>query len=497
MAVGVSDADASFVKGFIETTFKPSVCNSIGCRTSICDRYSDALKVSNEALLGTVVDGAIAKLTAVGAPTKKYFDGTKPSGSVDFTSPSNSALLTALRGKLIDFFWAPLGCTDDPAHVYTGRMLSDVHQPMMISQSEQDFFIGAVYDTLTGAGVTATDANVVRAVLQSLNPMIVNDASANQGPAIAETFIFSTVTKTAAHPQFMKGFPLGFAVNGTENPTIRLEVGKTYLFKSTAPCIHPVYFVEGSTGASVEPEVNSGISSSDYSQVCNSQHSITWTITKDLLGKTIYYNCRVHGSMGGPINICDTGACTGPIPPPPAATSICDKYSGTGTNQALLETVVDKVVTELVATDAPTRRYFDGTTPPGSTNFLTNTQRLTDLKMHLVQFFFGGLGCTKDKPALVYGGADMKTVHQAMGIAPGDQNYFVMSVHKVLVSLGVSEADAIAVDSVLHSFDKDIVTASQPPAPPGTTPPNPNTIDASAVGFAVAAVVGAIFAAIY
>jgi len=466
---GVSATDAAGVAAFIDTTFKPSVCNSVGCRTSICDRYSDLLHVKNSDLLGVVVDGTINKLVAADAPTKKYFDGSK--GGTNFLT--NSAALTTLRGKLIDFFWGPLGCTDDETHTYSGD-LKAVHAPLGINQADQDFFIAAVGAVMADAGVAPTDVNAVKSVLASLNPQIVTGST---GPAIAATYNVVTVTKTAAHPQFGMGFVLGFTINGMEDPKLTLEVGKSYVFKSTAACIHPFYFADGAVGASVDGEITSGISSKDYTQVCGGTNDITWTINSDLVGKTIYYNCRVHGNMGTKVTICPAGGCT--------TNTICDKYSGAGTNAALLQTVVDGVVGKLVADGAPTKKYFDGTTPAGSTNYLapSSAAALTALKSSIVDFFYGPLGCSKDTPGRQYQGRDLDLVHQPLGISQAEEDFFVQSVHNVLTGAGVSMADADAVSGVVHSLDPKIVKSTSSTTGPTTPPtnPGPNSNTAAAV----------------
>jgi len=324
--------------------------------------------------------------------------------------------------------------------------------------------------------------------------IVTNSAPA---PTIAATYHITTVTKTAAHPQFGMGFPLGFAIDGKENPTIQLEVGKVYKFTSAAPCIHPFYFVDGKTGASIDTELSTGISSTDYTQVCNNLNDITFTVTQAVYdstktgGKQYYYNCRVHGNMGGPITFCPMGGCTGPAP----GASICDKYSGTGSNAALLATVVDGVVGKLVATGAITKPYFDGTKPAGSTNFLdpNNSAKLAALKQSIVNFLYAPLGCSKDSPALVYSGAPLDSVHHPRGISQAEEDFFVQSVHDVLTGAGVTTADADAVSAVVHTLDSQIVSG---PTTGVTTSGNPVGSGAT-VALSLAALVVAVFAAVF
>jgi len=72
--------------------------------------------------------------------------------------------------------------------------------------------------------------------------------------------------------------------------------------------------------------------------------------------------------------------------------SLCTKYSQilNLTNKQLVTAVVNGVVPKLVAANTPTKKFFDGTFPAGSTNFLapSNAPALTALVDSLVQFFW-------------------------------------------------------------------------------------------------------------
>jgi len=165
---GVTAADVATVKNVLESTR-----GSIVASPSICDKYSNALKISNTALVTTVVKGAIARLVAADAPTKKYFDGTKPSGSINFLDAANAQLLQSLTDSLINFFWGPLGCTMDPVRRYTGGAMNAVHAAMGINDAEFTFFRDAIAGVLTGAGVTDADVKTVNGVVESLRSQIV------------------------------------------------------------------------------------------------------------------------------------------------------------------------------------------------------------------------------------------------------------------------------------------------------------------------------------
>jgi hypothetical protein len=143
----------------------------LGGSNSICDRYSRALKVSNTVLLFKVVNGTVAGLVAANAPTKKYFDGTKPAGSTNFLT--NGVALAALKNSLVNFFWSPLGCTDRPGRTYSGGSMSAVHKSMGINEDEFTFFVTTLLGVLTKAGVTANDVATVKNVLESTRGAIV------------------------------------------------------------------------------------------------------------------------------------------------------------------------------------------------------------------------------------------------------------------------------------------------------------------------------------
>jgi len=140
---------------------------------SICDKYSAALKLNNSALVGTVVTGAFAKLVDAKSITKKYFDGTKPSGSTDYTNPANSKQLGELAASLISFFGGALGCSDGTIPAYKGPAMDKIHQPLGINVFESIAFNDAVIGVLAAAGVDELDQVAVRIALNGLKDQIV------------------------------------------------------------------------------------------------------------------------------------------------------------------------------------------------------------------------------------------------------------------------------------------------------------------------------------
>jgi truncated hemoglobin YjbI len=144
---------------------------------SICDKYSQALNLTNAQLVKTVVDGVVKKITSVGTVTKKYFDGTKPKGSTNFLDAKNAGALSDLVASLVQFFGAGLGCSDGTITPYTGPSMSKVHQPMGINSAEFGSFNEAVISVLANAGVSDIDQVAVRIVLESFKKDVVVQGS--------------------------------------------------------------------------------------------------------------------------------------------------------------------------------------------------------------------------------------------------------------------------------------------------------------------------------
>jgi truncated hemoglobin YjbI len=146
------------------------------CATSFCDKYSQALGLSNNKLVTTVVTGVVGKITAPGVNTLKYFDGTKPQGSTNFLDAKNSGDLTALVGSLVQFFGSALGCTDGTIQPYTGPSMDKIHQPMGINAAESKFFNEQVIAVLAGAGVSTEDQAGARKLLGTLDKQIISQS---------------------------------------------------------------------------------------------------------------------------------------------------------------------------------------------------------------------------------------------------------------------------------------------------------------------------------
>eukprot|EP01115_Flamella_aegyptia_P005576 TRINITY_DN2334_c0_g1_i1.p1 TRINITY_DN2334_c0_g1~~TRINITY_DN2334_c0_g1_i1.p1 ORF type:complete len:197 (+),score=104.37 TRINITY_DN2334_c0_g1_i1:252-842(+) len=149
------------------------------------------------------------------------------------------------------------------------------------------------------------------------------------------------------------------------------------------------------------------------------------------------------------------------------APSICDKYSTAlnVSNSDLVTLVVSQTVNAALNSDL--KQFFDGTTPPGSTDFTSNSAAFNTLATHLVQFFGAALGCTDGSIGAYTGNPDMKAVHANMPITLAYFNAFNSALLNVLTTNGVTQADANAVGAVLESTKPAI--CNQPDCNPSAT----------------------------
>ena len=93
------------------------------------------------------------------------------------------------------------------------------------------------------------------------------------------------------------------------NPTLTLMEGETYTFNINA-LGHP-FWIKTVRSTGTENAYSSGVTNNGIAN-----GTITFTVPYDA-PSTLYYNCEVHSSMGGIINIIDVPA---PAPPEPTPT---------------------------------------------------------------------------------------------------------------------------------------------------------------------------------
>lgn len=140
-------------------------------QTTICEKYSALLGVSQAELMNeTITSVAIAVAACGDCPTAGWFNGTYGNaGGANFLT--NPAALNALIGKLMGFFGAALGCNSAAfTSIYGGGFQTDmtaVHANFQkrITKEAFEYFNQQVIDVLAGAGVENTDLFAVAKVL--------------------------------------------------------------------------------------------------------------------------------------------------------------------------------------------------------------------------------------------------------------------------------------------------------------------------------------------
>ncbi len=133
-------------------------------------------------------------------------------------------------------------------------------------------------------------------------------AVAKKNPSVDEfknlppnTFVIHSVDKDATHPFFNKGSKLGFSVNGVQGNALVVERGKTYTFNVDTNIQHDFYLATkpvGRGGFTLAKGVKG-----------NFLYEGELTFTADSsTPDTVYYACRNHAYMGGPIFVTNNAA---------------------------------------------------------------------------------------------------------------------------------------------------------------------------------------------
>jgi len=165
MAVaGVTPADQGTVRSLLNGLNTDIV--------TICNRYADALKITNLKLMTNVVTATFGRITRPSSPILKFFNGVQPPGSIDYVN-KNKDQLPALVDGLNTFFGAALGCGDGTVGKYTGPKIKTVHEKMGIKFSEFSFFNIQLLQVLKTSGVSFNDLRAVDKVLNNTRDDII------------------------------------------------------------------------------------------------------------------------------------------------------------------------------------------------------------------------------------------------------------------------------------------------------------------------------------
>jgi len=160
-----------------------------------CPKYATALGLSQSVLMETVLDDVISRL--VNDPvTLPWFDGRNNRASINFTSPTFSTNLAALRTSLIAFFGAALQCNASPDFTGSGKYtiagsgvstnMKAIHEQKTsgfaaaVTKAAYEAFNIHVLDSLRGFGVTNDDLNAIATVLDGFRGPTTGGVDTNQ-----------------------------------------------------------------------------------------------------------------------------------------------------------------------------------------------------------------------------------------------------------------------------------------------------------------------------
>lgn len=151
-----------------------------------------------------------------------------------------------------------------------------------------------------GGACVGNNGSINLSVSAGLPPYTVAwDTINQQGPIFAVT----TATKTAAHPYFGVGFPVGYVLDGIQGKELNITRGVNYTFSGTFSG-HPFHVSTSATGGNFTNEVFSGVTNS---QLQGGAMVFTPNISHPAL---LYYQCGAHLNMGWRINM-NTGQASG------------------------------------------------------------------------------------------------------------------------------------------------------------------------------------------
>jgi truncated hemoglobin YjbI len=455
---GVTADDRTAVTALLNSgPVRGDVCNFENCiPASLCDKYSGpdltTLPNSNEVLMRALTDAAFTRI-AGDTQLKGFFDGTIPTPSVNYLG--NATALDALKRRFIAFLGRRdvLICPQSnfPQTNFTIQNLRTLHENMPITTDAFNRFNDHIIAAAAALNVTVEDRAIIRAVLNSTEPLICNQRGCSSVPNDIDTFFdISVASKPSFHPFFGRGFPAAFRVGGTFVQGLRLTVGKLYAFRNTQPCTHPLYLSFG-TGAG-STEVTAGVE--NPGQLFCGGRLLLFRPQASLIDKVMFASCRNHELMSFRVCVTAENASTPCSFATPLSVSPCDeavnavkaKLAGTAqltmldnAKKVLTAVVTDLFRTGAVSQPAPLAKYFNGTVPPGSTNYVGNTTNSARLVNGLVRWFGTKLTCTDNSIDIYDNGEiepNMKIVHSRMGIAKSQFDIFNEALTALLQDVG-------------------------------------------------------------
>ena len=117
-------------------------------------------------------------------------------------------------------------------------------------------------------------------------------------PVAHAQFSVTVLTKTAAHPYFGQGHPMGYAIDGVEGAELTLVRGQTYTFQMAGVSpVHPFYLTASDLGGG-SAEWTDGVTGNFASGTA----TLTFAVPASAPA-LLWYQCGSHQQMGWKLNI--------------------------------------------------------------------------------------------------------------------------------------------------------------------------------------------------
>lgn len=458
-ASGVTAPDQAAIRALLDSFYDVIVQPK-----AICPKYAKVVTGGNQtALMYAIVQAVVT--AELGEPTIKiYFDGTKPVGS------KNIAGTPSLAQKLIDdlvaFFGAALGCRDATFPKFAGNGdMRDLHKFMGIDRKDFDKFNDIFITTLGTLGVDTFDRTTIRRVLDSFAPPIVR----------IELICPKYANAVTAGNQTALMFAVVDAVLGKElgDPTVKPFFDGTLPPKKDFTAPNNIFISKLRLDLVAFFGEALGCTQATFPKFTGNRDMVALHKAMPISGQIFdnFNNAFIAAVAGAGVTAFDQATIRlalesfrNQIVNP---TYVCPKYAkALGVSQVQLMNAIVGAVVQAELMDPALKVFFDGTKPPGSTDFTASQSDFQRLANGLVTFFGRALGCTdpanvKKRFPPYTGKEDMKALHNPMGIGLVEFTKFNDIFINTLANLGVDSTDQALIRAVLDSFQGVIVQSSE------------------------------------
>jgi len=190
-----------------KTTAKKTTAAKV---VTICAKYATKLKMTQVALMYTIINKLSAVVTNPNNILAQYFNGTTPPGSRNFLDPANIDFLKLLDHRFVAFFGALMGCNAPgfPVFEQSGNFRR-IHQRMHLNITEFDVFVIDAGVVLKNVGFDQSDISTVAKIIGLFKSRVVYTkripaASITGFPPVPSAAVAKTTAKTTTKKTTVK-----------------------------------------------------------------------------------------------------------------------------------------------------------------------------------------------------------------------------------------------------------------------------------------------------